>query len=170
MPSSHCSAPPSSTPSPQPARAQSVRQVAPDASGTGNPYADDCWRDAAEALEALVPAIDEIYGEVCEAAEVLERLLLARPKDSGYVQRAMRAQFRAGNFDRALEHSGRLREGVPAGSDDWYEAKYYQLRCLKELDLKKARRVWEDFKLLYPDPGGEQWREEFKRLGDEISR
>ena len=69
---------------------------------------------------------------------MLERLLEdpRYARDKGYLQRAGRTQFRAGNHGASLKHWRVLLLGLERGSEDWYEAKYQQLACLREIDEK----------------------------------
>jgi hypothetical protein len=44
------------------------------------------------------------------------------------------------------------------------------MRCLLETDPQKVRPVWDQFKLLHPDKGGDKWRERFEQLERDIER
>jgi len=98
------------------------------------------------------------------AAERLEMLLSAFPKDKSYLRRAGLVHFNAGDYDRALSHWRTLLSGVPNDSGDWYEAKYYQLSCLFETDPKSAEKVLRQLKLLHPDLGPPVWRARLQEL------
>ncbi len=101
-----------------------------------------------------------------EAADVLERLLAIpeHAKNKDYLQRAARAQFLAGNQAASLEHWRRLLLGLQRGSEEWYEAKYYQLACLQKLDRERFDRAARQFRLLHPQLGPPAWRQKFARL------
>lgn len=102
-----------------------------------------------------------------EAAQCLDKLLAATAssKNPSYLRRAGLAHYRAGKYEAALGSWRTLLRGVAKGSDDWFEAKYYQLACLFEIDAAKAKPVLEQFKLLYPKLGGDKWRDRFAELG-----
>ena len=106
----------------------------------------------------------EQMGRHAEAAELLEKLLVVFPRDRGYLQRAALAAFRANQFGRSLVHWRTLLAGLPRGSQAWLEAKYYQLMCLAKTDKDRARRVFHQFQLLYPDLGGTAWKTKFQQL------
>lgn len=106
-------------------------------------------------------------GRFTEAANRLERLLAAFPKDRGYLARAARVQFELGDYDHSLPHWRTLLAGTDKGSDAWYEAKYYQIKCLQQTDPAAANKVFDQFRLLYPDMGPQQWRERFESLFDD---
>lgn len=101
------------------------------------------------------------YGE---AAQHLERLLAAFPKDRDYLRRAGLALYEAGTFERSLSHWRTLLAGSQPGTDGWIEAKYYQLVCLGHVDPAQARKVTTQFQLLYPDLGGPPWKQRFQEL------
>jgi hypothetical protein len=103
-------------------------------------------------------------GQYDAAAGWLEKLLAVYPANQDYLRRAALAHFQSGALDRSLPHWRSLLAGVERNSDAWYEAKYYQLRCLLSADPEAGRRVLEQFRLLYPDLGPESWRERFREL------
>ena len=91
-------------------------------------------------------------------------LLKAFPKDRDYLQRCAAAHFASGEFDRSLDCWRTLLAGCPRGSDDWFEAKYHQIACLKQVDPETAEKVGKQFRFLYPDLGGAEWREKFEEV------
>lgn len=103
-------------------------------------------------------------GRYESAAETLERLLVAFPKGRAYLRRAGLAHFHGGDYDKALPHWRKLLLGVPNDSEDWYEAKYYQLSCLFETDRTTAEKVMRQLRLLHPDLGPPAWRERLLEL------
>jgi len=103
-----------------------------------------------------------------EAAERLEKILSAYPSDKDYLRRGGLAQYLAGNYDRAIDHWRGLVAGLPKGSEDWYEAKYYQLACLAKIDKPAAREVFAQFVLLYPKLGPPPWQAKFAALRAQI--
>jgi tetratricopeptide (TPR) repeat protein len=104
--------------------------------------------------------------EVAEAA--LERLLAAFPKDKGYLKRAGLATYARQRFDASLDYWRTLLAGVAAGTEEWYEAKYYQLACLRETNRNTAAQVFRQFQLLHPNLGGEGWGSRFQELQREL--
>ena len=92
-------------------------------------------------------------------------MLAAFPKDRDYLQRAAKAQFELRNYERSLAHWSTLIRGLTAGEDDWYEAKYHQIACLTKTDKPTAGKVYRQFKLLYPELGGNAWRGKFEEIG-----
>ncbi len=103
-------------------------------------------------------------GKHTEAAERMEKVLLAYPKDRKYLRHAGRARFQSGDYRQALPHWRILLLGLSKNSDAWYEAKYHQLACLAECDEETFRKVFDQFKLLHPDLGTETWQDKFKSL------
>jgi hypothetical protein len=103
-------------------------------------------------------------GKPAEAAERLERLLKVTPRDRQLLRRAGEAHAAAGQHEQALVHWRTLLLGLPKGTDDWFEAKYFQLQSLSHTDKEQARKVLQQFQLLYPDLGGTAWREKFTAL------
>lgn len=100
------------------------------------------------------------------AAERMESLLAASdgPPSESYLRRAGLASFAAEEYDTSIGHWRTLVRGLSKNSDEWFEAKYYQLACLFRLDDAKARIAYDQFKLLYPDLGPPAWRDKFKAL------
>lgn len=103
-----------------------------------------------------------------EAAARYDAILGAYPKDANYLRRAGLAHFQAGQFERALACWQTLVDGLPAGSERWFEAKYYQMSALAKVDRDAARPVFGQFRVLYPDLGGEAWQARFATLGDAL--
>ncbi|HEX5106575.1 MAG TPA: hypothetical protein VFV87_22300, partial [Pirellulaceae bacterium] len=104
-----------------------------------------------------------------QAAERLQRLALALPSDRRFLRRAGLATLQVGRHADSLEHWRRLLAGLSSGSDDWLEAKYYQLVCLGATDRATAEKVWKQFKLLFPEVKSEVWKEKFAELETEFS-
>ncbi len=103
-------------------------------------------------------------GQPAEAAGLWDRLLKIRPRDRRYLQRAAMAHSLAGQHQQALVYWRTLLSGLPAGTDAWYEAKYHQLESLAKIEPQQARKVFDQFQLLYPDLGGDAWRARFTDL------
>lgn len=101
-----------------------------------------------------------------ESARRLEELLAAFPTDKNYLRRAALAQLHSGNHQRSLEHWRTLLAGLAEGTEGWYEAKYYQLVCLKRVDAHAAAQVLRQFRLLHPELGSAAWRDKFRALID----
>ncbi|MBI2478994.1 MAG: hypothetical protein HYV60_10295, partial [Planctomycetia bacterium] len=100
------------------------------------------------------------------AAQRMKSLLKASddPPSKSYLRRAGLASFAAHDYADAIIHWRTLVKGLPKGSDEWFEAKYYQLACLFQLDAAQARIAYDQFKLLYPELGPPPWRDKFKAL------
>ena len=56
--------------------------------------------------------------------------------------------------------------GLEAGSDEWFEAKYFQILCLRETDPEAARKTLKQFQLLYPEVRSAAWQSKFRTLGE----
>jgi hypothetical protein len=98
------------------------------------------------------------------AADRLSRLVEARPRDQRLMRRAGIACYKAGRYAEALEHWRSLLGGLENGSDDWLEAKYYQISCLQKTDLAAAEKVFKQFQVLYPEVKSAAWRDSFAEL------
>lgn len=124
----------------------------------------------ARAANSTLARYQHEAGQFSAAAERLEKLLAAYPKDRDYLQRHGLAAFHAKMYQESLENWRVLLAGLSNGSSDWYEAKYYQIKCLLETDKKTAKKVYRQFKILYPTIKDEQWRDKFdaldRQLGD----
>ncbi len=107
-------------------------------------------------------------GEHAEAARGLAKLLAAFPSDRSYLRRAGLSCFKSGDYAAALEHWRKLVAGLPKGGDEWYEAKYYQLASLAQVDRVKARESLAQFRLLFPDFGPPAWRGKFAELQQRV--
>ena len=97
-------------------------------------------------------------GRYAEAAQRLERILAAFPDDADYLRRAGLAQYKAGDHDASIEHWRRLTRGLKVNSSEWYEAKYYQLACLRFIDKPAAIEAYRQFRLLHPKADEDPWR------------
>lgn len=107
-------------------------------------------------------------GQHAEALRSLTKLLAIFPSDPGYLRRAGMASFQAGEFSTSLEHWRKLVNGLKDGSEEWYEAKYYQIACLAKIDRVKARESLEQFRLLFPEIGPPAWRSKFAELKQQV--
>jgi hypothetical protein len=116
------------------------------------------------AVSSRLAGYDESLGRWKEAAARLDRIVAAFKSDKKYLRRAGIAHVRAGNFAAAADHWRTLLTGLKGGSDEWLEAKHYQITCLLETDPAAAHKVWKQFKLLYPEVKSAVWREKFAAL------
>jgi hypothetical protein len=107
----------------------------------------------------------ESLGRHAEAAARYDAILGAYPKDANYLRRSGLAHFRAGEFAEALDPFETLLAGLEAGSDEWFEAKFYQVSCLARTEPDAAAKVYGQFRALYPELGGRAWRSKFEALG-----
>jgi hypothetical protein len=103
------------------------------------------------------------------AAERWKKLVAAQPKDRRLLRRAGVACFRAGQFETALGYWRTLANGLTSGSDDWFEAKYYQLACLEKTDAKAAQSGLAQFRVLFPDVKSVAWRDKLAELAERLS-
>lgn len=124
-------------------------------------------KNAVVALSRLAFYASE-SGDQRVAAEALGKLLVLFPNDQNYLRRAGLATYAAGDYAASLESWRKLVTGLPRGEDRWYEAKYYQLATLLQLDRAKAREAWKQFRLLYPDLGPANWRGKFAELQQQL--
>jgi tetratricopeptide (TPR) repeat protein len=69
----------------------------------------------------------------------------------------------------ALEAYRTLLAGVRAGEADWFRLKVGQLSALVKTDERRAREVFEQLRVLYPDLGPEPWRTELRSLDQVIA-
>jgi tetratricopeptide (TPR) repeat protein len=126
-------------------------------------------KNAQVAASRLADYADRL-GRHAEASRLLANLLAAFPSDTGYLRRAGLADWRAGNHARSIEHWRVLVAGLPKDSDEWFEAKYYQLASLARLDPAQARESLQQFELLYPQFGSPAWRDRFSELQQSLGK
>jgi tetratricopeptide (TPR) repeat protein len=124
-------------------------------------------KNAQVAVSRLAFYAEELE-EHATAARLLTQLLAAYPADAGYLRRAGLATYRAGEFAAALDYWRKLAAGLPDRSDEWFEAKYYQLASLAQVDRAKAREALAQFRLLYPQLGPPAWRGKFVELQQRV--
>jgi DNA-binding SARP family transcriptional activator len=103
-----------------------------------------------------------------EAARRLAPLLQIDPKNQQYLRQAGLANFQAGRFAEALDAWRTLTLGLPRGSEEWLEAKYYQIASLEKTDRDEARKTLEQMQLLYPDTSSSTWGEKFAGLAQRL--
>jgi hypothetical protein len=116
------------------------------------------------AVNSKLAHYDELLGRWPEAAARLDKIVAALPSDKKYLRRAGIAHFQAGEFAPSLEQWRKLLGGVESGSEEWLEAKYYQLACLAKTDHPTAVKVWKQFKLLFPQVKSPTWKDKFAAL------
>lgn len=93
-----------------------------------------------------------------------EKLLEHRPNSAGFLRSAA---VLAEHFERpefALECWRRLITGLPASSNDWFEARFKVISILATTDPQRARAVMDQFKLLHPDYGPDPWGPRLRAL------
>lgn len=116
------------------------------------------------AASSKLAQYDEALGRGPQAADRLQRLVEALPSDRRFLRRAGLATFHTGRHADSLEHWRKLLAGLSSGSDEWLEAKYYQLACLLKTDKPAAEKVWKQFKLLFPEVKSAAWKDKFAEL------
>ena len=121
------------------------------------------------AANSRLAAYDEALGRWKEAAARLDKIVAAFPSDKKYLRRAGLAHVNAGNHVAAGIHWRKLLSGLRGGSDEWLEAKYYQLTCLLATDRPAAEKVFRQFKLLYPEVESAAWQEKFTALESQFA-
>ncbi|GIW95056.1 MAG: hypothetical protein KatS3mg110_3097 [Pirellulaceae bacterium] len=104
-----------------------------------------------------------------EAGRWYDALLEAYPRERAYLRAAGLLAFQKKQWERSLQCWRTLLAGTPVGSDAWYEAKYYQLRCLLEIDRTAARQVWQEFNIVAPTGGTAAWQEKFRQLQQQFA-
>jgi tetratricopeptide (TPR) repeat protein len=102
-------------------------------------------------------------GKFDEAADAIERVLQTDPKNKRYLKLAAESSFQAGQHDRAVQHYRTLVRGLPANTDEWYEAKYYQIAALMRSEPAKGKQVLKQFQLMHRDLGA-PWEAKFQQL------
>ena len=122
-------------------------------------------RQARIAKSKLAEYASEL-GDHKTAARTLDEVLAmaGQGKNKHYLRRAGLAHYEAGQWESSLENWRVLLRGLPRGSDEWYEAKYYQLACLRQLDKARFQSVARQFQVLYPDMGSPTWNRRFAEL------
>jgi hypothetical protein len=103
-----------------------------------------------------------------EAARRLAPLLAVDPKNQDYLRQSGMANYQAGRFADALESWRTLTLGLSRGSEEWFEAKYYQIASLEKTDRGEARKTLEQVQLLYPDISSSNWGEKFTALAQRL--
>jgi tetratricopeptide (TPR) repeat protein len=103
-------------------------------------------------------------GQFQQAGQRLEEMLKAYPSDRNYLRRAGLTWQRLGEHAQALPHWTKLAAGSDSASEEWYEAKYYQLVCLAKTDPAEAGKAWRQFQLLHPNVKIAAWKDRFAEL------
>ncbi len=127
-------------------------------------------RSNARVALARLAQLEADTDEQAKSARHWQLLLGAFPQERIYLLPAAKASHAAGEFGNSLDCWRRLLAGLEKGSDDWLEAKYYQIDCLQHTDPVIAQQVWEQFRLLYPEGGPEVWSPRFRELERKLSR
>ncbi|MEK6248088.1 MAG: hypothetical protein N2C12_07905, partial [Planctomycetales bacterium] len=113
---------------------------------------------------------DQQTGRFAEAAQRLEKLLEAYPSNKKYLRRAGLTLYNDKQYERSLSHWRTLVSGLPGESDEWYEAKYFQLSCLAKSAPVKAVKVMDQFRRLHPAMGSAAWRKQFQQLDGSLRK
>jgi tetratricopeptide (TPR) repeat protein len=129
-------------------------------------------RSQKNARVALARLAEHAYatGRYEDSARRLAPLLTIDPKNQDYLRQAGLANFHAGSFPEALENWRTLTLGLPRGSEEWLEAKYYQIASLEKTDREDARKTFQQLQLLYPNTSSSGWGEEFAALAQRLNQ
>ena len=103
-------------------------------------------------------------GAFGEAADVLTIFLSLDPKNEKYLRRLGLANFEAKRYPQALGQWRTLVSGLKRGSQQWHEARYYQIASLAKTDRSKASKVYKQFEVFYPSPPS-PWKRKYFELG-----
>ena len=76
----------------------------------------------------------------------------------------------AGDADAALDCYRSLLAGYDPGSAQWFNAKVHLLRLLIETDPARAREVFDQHKLLYPDLAPEPFRSQMRAIERDLQQ
>ena len=98
------------------------------------------------------------------ALKCYRRLIASSPNSREFLLGGGRAAVATADFEFGLECWRPLVQGLPKGSDQWLEAKYYQIQCLRATDIEAARKVLSQFKAIYPEPGASEFGKKLKNL------
>ena len=118
------------------------------------------------------PSMMRAWVAAKEAAARLDRVLEALPDDRGYLRRAGAGALPGGGPCRPRWRVGEsCWAGLSQGTDEWLEAKYYQIACLLKTDRPAAEKVWRAIQAAVPrgeiaPPGGTSspsWRRVLSR-------
>lgn len=124
-------------------------------------------KNARVALERLA---EQAYatGRYAEAAQRIQPLLTIDPKNQAFLRLAGLANFESGQFESALPHWRILAFGLPRGSEKWFEARFYHVASLAEVDREQAKQTLKQIQLLYPEYGGPPWQKKFEALAQRL--
>ena len=103
-----------------------------------------------------------------QALRVYQPLAEAFPNDSTALRSLGLAAYELGRWDVAVEPWAKLASGLQSGSESWFEARYYELECLRRTRPEDARKVHQQFKLLHPEIPFEPWRTRFQTLAQQL--
>ena len=98
------------------------------------------------------------------ALKCYRRLIASSPNNREFLFGGGRSAVATADFKFGLECWRPLAQGLPKGSDQWLEAKYYQIQCLRATDIVAARKVLSQFKAIYPEPGTSEFGKKLKSL------
>jgi tetratricopeptide (TPR) repeat protein len=98
------------------------------------------------------------------ALKCYRRLITSSPNNREFLFGGGRSAVATADFTFGLECWRPLAQGLPKGSDQWLEAKYYQIQCLRATDIAAARKVLSQFKAIYPEPGTSEFGKKLKSL------
>jgi hypothetical protein len=91
-----------------------------------------------------------------------------QPADRRFLRRAALATYGAGRHADSLAHWRMLLSGLESGTDDWFEAKYFQIACLQKTDPESAKQTLKQFNVLYPEIKSPSWKEKFAALAKNL--
>lgn len=84
------------------------------------------------------------------------------------VRRLARLSEVAGDATLPLKCWQRILGGVPNATTDWFEARYETLRLIAASEPEQARRICEQYHILYPDWGSPPWNEKISEIATRL--
>lgn len=107
-------------------------------------------------------------GEHAEALRCYQSLAEVFPDDTTVLRHQGLAAYALQDWEVAMEAWGRLAAGLRSGSEPWFEARYYEIDCLRRVRPDDARKVWQQFRLLHPEVPFAQWRDRYATLAQNL--
>ncbi|MFK7766117.1 MAG: hypothetical protein AB8B55_02660 [Mariniblastus sp.] len=120
--------------------------------------------DNARVAYARLAEFKLLAGERDEATEMFENLVQTFPKNQNYLRMSAVVRTEAQQYEEALPIWQRLAAGVAAGSDIWFESKYWLAYCLMETGQKSQALELHKQTIRLSVDLPDQWKQRFEAL------
>jgi hypothetical protein len=145
-----------------------LKQFPPESANAADPGVATLYHTIAQACTLLYVAQKDEDAKLL-AGQLFEKLLSAHSNVAEYLRSYALFEITRGSLATALTAWRSLAAGLPSGSPEWYEARYWVIEILAGLDPAAAQEQLRQHEILSPTLGPPPWDARFADLKQRLS-